>query len=167
MIKNVIFRNKIVEKFGNVSKTTEGHILVDRRLMFDENEKVVADFAGNIIFQATEKSSFESVNFKVVFFVICVQKRITQIEKSSRIVKIIPKDGIFVFFVGVIKTVWQVINSFKNYLILRRSVKILNLQFIIQFLERYFCCLRLQTDSKNYADLYYQYRILNSNSFLQ
>lgn len=65
--------------------------------MLDEHQELVANLAGNVIFERTEEISVECVNFDFISIgIIGTEERITKRQQSVPIIEIIPEHRVFV-----------------------------------------------------------------------
>ena len=73
--------------------------------MFDKNKKMIAKFAGNVILQAREEISVQSVNFNVVDVgIVSMKKRIAKVKQANRVIEKVPEKRILELRISISKS---------------------------------------------------------------
>ena len=93
---------EFVKQLGDVREKAEGHVVVDRVLVFDKHEEMIVDGTGDVVLLLVEENAFESVDFQAArVSVIRVEDSVAKREQAHRLIEIGAEDGITIFGVRI------------------------------------------------------------------
>ena len=58
--------DEFVKQLGDIREKAEGHVIVDRGLVFNEHEEMIVDGTGDVVLLLVEENSLKSVNVQCV-----------------------------------------------------------------------------------------------------